>query len=83
MDIQQHRQEFERIAEKYGLKNEKKADEIAEFLTTHKSGPLSVAEFAKLFAMEEEDARIFLTFIDRGLRFKEQHIDPHHRQDNP
>ena len=74
-DIAEHKERFEAIAKKYDLKNEEKAGEIADFLTTpHKPG-VAAHEFATLFGMTEEEATDFLSFIDRGLRFKEKHID--------
>lgn len=75
MDIEEHKRRFEAIADKYDLKNEEKAGEIADFLVTHPAGVVSAHEFAKLFAMTKEEAETFLTFIDKGLRFKEAHID--------
>lgn len=74
-DIAEHKEAFEKIAHKYDLRNEEKAGEIADFLVSHPAGKVSAPEFAKLFAMSEEEAETFLSFIDRGLRFKEQHID--------
>ncbi|MBD3209241.1 hypothetical protein GF367_02375 [Candidatus Woesearchaeota archaeon] len=75
MDIHEHKSLFEDIAEKYGLKNEEKAGEIADFLVTHPAGKVAVQEFAEQFDMAEEDAETFLKFIDRGLRYKEHVMD--------
>lgn len=77
MDIALHKREFDAIVEKYGLRDESKALEIAEFLTSHKGESVSAKEFADLFAMTSEEAVVFLSFIQRGIKFKEQHIDPH------
>lgn len=76
MDIARHRQEFERIGLKYGLRSEEKAGEIADFLTKNHGHALSAKEFAKLFNMELDDAVVFLTFVERAIKFKEKHIDP-------
>lgn len=75
MDIEEHHRRFEEIAEKYGLRNEEKAGEIADFLVSHPAGAVAAEEFARLFSMSEEEAEIFLTFIDKGLRYKEKVLD--------
>jgi len=75
MDIEQHKKEFDKIIAKYHLFDEEKAEEIAHFLTTHKAGKVSSKEFANLFAMKEDEANIFLKFIEKGLDFKKQHVD--------
>jgi len=74
-DIQTHKQDFDTVIEKYDLRDGEKADEIAKYLTSHKEGVVSLDEFASLFGMEKEDAHTFLSFIARGLKFKEEHID--------
>jgi hypothetical protein len=73
MDIENHYKEFMRVIEKYNLSEEDKAEEIAHFLTKHDN--ISVDEFAKLFAMDEKDALIFLSYIEKGVNFKTKHID--------
>lgn len=78
--IEEHSKKFEEIRNKYNLSNPDKAEEIARFLTTHRDNnqsetKISAKEFAKLFSMDEEDAFIFLSFIERGLNFKKKHID--------
>ena len=75
MDIEDHHKQFELIAEKYGLKNEEKAGEIADFLVAHPGGKVAAHEFAEQFGLPEKDALVFLTFIDKGLRFKEGVVD--------
>lgn len=75
MDIKNHKNKFEKIVEKYNLKDESKAGEIANFLTKARQEKVSAKEFSKLFNMDEEDAVVFLSFIQRGLEFKENHID--------
>jgi hypothetical protein len=69
MDIKKHGDEFKRIVAKYSL--EEKADEIAEFLTKNHGAKVAPKEFASLFMMEEEDAVILLTFIERGISFRQ------------
>lgn len=78
-DIAEHKKAFDEILKKYDLRGEEKAAEIADFLTSHSEGVVSVDEFATLFNMDKKDAHTFLAFITRGLQFKEKHIDnsPH------
>ena len=77
MDVEQHFREFQRIIDKYSLSEEQKAREIAEFLTKNKEGMeekkeiVSADEFATYFAMSKEEAVIFLSFIEKGIRFRE------------
>ena len=68
MEIEEHKREFDRIIEKYGLKE--KAGEIADFLIREKT--TSHEDFAKLFNMSHKDAEIFLKFIEKGVSFKEK-----------
>ncbi len=74
-DIQKHKEAFDKILDKYDLRSEEKADEIANFLTSHSDSLVSLDEFARLFAMSKEEAHIFLSFVARGLKFKEEHLD--------
>ena len=75
MDIKEHKQEFDKIIEKYNLKDEEKAEEIANFLINSNKDKVSAEEFAKLFAMTKKEAMIFLSFIGKGIKFKEEHMD--------
>ncbi len=72
-DLEQHKKKFEKIVLKYSLNQPEKAEEIAKFLT--KGNTVSVKEFATLFAIQEDEAKTFLSFIDKGIKFKEEHID--------
>lgn len=74
-DIKEHKEEFDKIVDTYGLRSEEKADEIAKYLTSHREGVISLDEFASLFGMKKDDAHTFLSFVARGLKFKEEHID--------
>lgn len=74
-DIQKHKEAFDNILAKYNLRSEEKAEEIATFLTNQKEGVVSLDEFASLFGMQKEEAHIFLSFVARGLKFKEEHMD--------
>ncbi len=71
MNIKEHKKKFDEVVKKYNLTTDTKAEEIATFLTSKKNGEkISSEEFATLFAMSENDAKIFLTFIEIGLDFK-------------
>lgn len=72
MDLKKHKQEFERVVKKYNLSSQEKASEIANFLTKNE---IDLEEFSTLFNMEKKDAIIFLSFIQKGVEFKEQHLD--------
>ncbi len=71
MEIENVVEDFKEIIDKYSLKE--KAEEISSFLTSGKC--VSVDEFASEFGMEKKEAEVFLKFIEKGLRFKEKHID--------
>lgn len=75
MDIEEHKKRFDEIITKYGLDEESKAGEVADFLTKHDKPQVSAEEFAKLFGMKEEEAVTFLSYIEKGLRFKKDNID--------
>ena len=71
-----HKQEFDRIVQKYGLQDDAKAGEVAEFLTsnTH-AGQVSAVDFANKFGLSQEEAVVFLEWIKVGVSFKEQSIE--------
>jgi len=71
MDIAKHKSEFFKIIEKYRLNDVEKAEEIAHFLTNSKREKVSANEFASLFTMTEKEAMIFLSFIEKGIKFRE------------
>lgn len=72
MDILEHGEKFNEIIRKYNFDSPEKAEEISDFLTDNKNHDnVSAEEFAKLFAIEEEEAIIFLSFIKKGIEFKE------------
>lgn len=71
MDIAEHKKKFDLVVKKYNLTSDTKAEEIATFLTSKKNGEkISSEEFATLFAMDEADAKVFLSFIEKGLEFR-------------
>jgi len=78
--IEEHSEKFVEIRNKYRLSDPVRAEEIANFLTSHpdrneEETKISAIDFAKLFNMEDEDAFLFLSFIERGLNFKKKHMD--------
>ena len=75
MDLEEHKQEFERIVKKYNLHESQKAEEIAKYLIKEGKNKISIKEFSILFAIKEKDAKAFLSFIQKGIQFKEEHID--------
>lgn len=70
--LEQHKKEFEEIVKKYNLFEPKLAEKISIYLTKNKT---TSKDFAKEFNLEENDAKIFLEFIQKGIEFKEKHID--------
>lgn len=75
MEIEDHYNQFKEIVQKYGLDHEKTAEQISHFLTKSDRSSVSAHEFSTLFGMDDEEAILFLSFIDKGLRFKEQNMD--------
>ncbi|MFW5704864.1 MAG: hypothetical protein ACOCXG_03385 [Nanoarchaeota archaeon] len=70
MNLEQHKKEFEKIVKKYNLGENQKLDEIISYIL--KTQKINSDEFAKLFAIEEKDAQVFLSFIEKGLEFKKR-----------
>lgn len=68
---------FEAIVKKYDLNSGPKSDGIADFLTSDEAGSVSSTEFAERFGMTEEEGEIFLAWLNVGIAFKEQYMDPH------
>ena len=56
------------------------ADAVADFLTSGEASTVSSSEFAARFGMTEEDASIFLAWVNVGISFKEQYMDPNQEQ---
>jgi|TARA_B100002003_G_C14085957_1_gene522378 hypothetical protein len=71
MDLKKHKDEFDKIISKYNLSDHDKAEEISTFLTNSKRESVSPKEFAELFGMTVKEATIFLSFIEKGIQFKE------------
>jgi len=69
---------FQKIIKKYNLFSEDKAGEIADLLTGGAGlSKVSPKDFATKYGMEEEEAEVFLKWIQMGVHFKEEAIDPH------
>lgn len=47
----------------------------SQFLTNKNRDTISVKDFVNLFAMDEKDALIFLSYIEKGINFKRKHVD--------
>ena len=74
MNVKDHAKKFKDIIQKYHLDEKNKAEEISNFLTKSNQKSVSAKEFAKLFAMTEKEAVIFLSFIERGIKFREKNL---------
>lgn len=75
MDIEEHKKAFDMIIQKYGLAEDKKAEKISNYITKHPEGKIHAKEFAEIFEMDEKEAMMFLSYIMKGIQFKENHID--------
>ena len=74
------KKDFARIVQKYRLDSGPKADAVADFLTSGEASSVSASEFAQRFGTTEEDAGVFLAWINVGVAFKEQYMDPNQGQ---
>jgi len=72
MDIETHKQEFHKITKKYNLDKPEIAQEIGKFLT---SKTVTVKDFSNKFKMTEQEAKIYLDFINAAIKFKEEYLD--------
>ena len=72
MEIEEHHKQFKEIITKYNLSDELKADKISHYLTNIDKQNVSANDFANKFSIKEEEAKIFLSFIEKGLKFKEK-----------
>ena len=75
MNLEKHKEEFMTIIKKYQFYTSEKAQEIANFLIKHTDNSVSAKEFANKYQMTENEAYIFLSFIQKGIKFKEEHLD--------
>lgn len=66
---------FDKVVERYGLKDEETANEIADWLTRANSGEetkITLKDLEKRWGMDHEDGLAFLGWIDQGQKFKEE-----------
>ncbi|KAA8494548.1 hypothetical protein FVE85_2789 [Porphyridium purpureum] len=72
--LELHKQIFNQILDKYDLRSEKRAGEIADYLTNivDDKETVSAVDFAEQFGTTESEARIVLSFIMIGIKFKEE-----------
>lgn len=75
MTLEEHKKNFMYIIKKYNLDEPKKAEEISKYLTQTKINNISVSNFAQKFGLEKHEAEVFLSFIYKGIEFKEEYID--------
>lgn len=66
-----HKKAFDEIIKKYNFAEEGRAQELANFLA-RPNQQISHKEFGQLFGMSEEEAQVFLSFIQKGLDFKKE-----------
>jgi len=66
---------FSKIIEKHNLKDQKKAKASADYLTKDRRNKINVEIFARKSGLNVTEAKVFLTFILKGIKFKEEHID--------
>lgn len=71
---------FEAIVKKYKFDDGPKSDAIADFLTSGECTEVSDEIFAERFGTSIEDASSFLQWLNVGISFKEQYMDPHQEQ---
>jgi len=74
MNAIEHKKEFDKIIEKYNFNEEGKAEELAAYLTKQHGKIISTKEFSTLFAITEDEAKTFLSFIEKGIKFKENNL---------
>eukprot|EP01135_Chromosphaera_perkinsii_P003628 Nk52_evm7s250 gene=Nk52_evmTU7s250 len=76
-----HKMAFDAIIKKYGLSSEENSGKIADFLTSTVHGHrVSAQEFGDKFGMTGAEAIIFLSWIDRGITFKENVLEKQNQQ---
>lgn len=79
MELEEHKEKFQQIIKKYGFSDEIKAQEITDFLLSNNQG-VSLDEFSKRFSIPKDEAKVFLSFIVKGIEFKEEVIDKNNNE---
>lgn len=69
MEIEEHYKKFIEIIKKYNLDKEETAEEITDYLFQHNRNYISTKEFSERFNMKEDEAKLFLSFIEKGISF--------------
>ena len=80
LDPKELKRRFHEVVTRYNLMEGPKSDAIADFLTSGAASSVSAAEFAERFGTSEDDASTFLAWINVGIAFKEQYMDPNQEQ---
>ena len=74
------KKDFGKVVAKYKFDKGPQQDAIADFLTSGEASSVTAKEFAERFGTNEEDASIFLAWINVGVAFKEQYMDPNQEE---
>ena len=72
MDLDEHKKKFQEVVKRYNLDREDTAREISLYLT--QTPKISVSNFSEEFNIDLDDAKIFLSFIVKGIEFKEKNL---------
>ena len=80
IDPKHLKQQFQKVVTRYSLDRGSKSDAIADFLTSSEKESVTAEEFAERFGTSEEDASIFLAWVNVGIAFKEQYMDPNQEE---
>jgi hypothetical protein len=67
---------FDKICKKYGLTSDENAGKLADLLCDSEHKSVSPNEVGQMFGMTKKDAFAFLQWINVGISFKEQVMDP-------
>eukprot|EP00976_Prorocentrum_cordatum_P055168 1112820-Prorocentrum_minimum.AAC.4 len=70
------KESFNRVCQKYGLTTEENAGKLADILTSTEKDAVTPKELGEMFGMTQKDAFTFLQWINVGVSFKEQVLDP-------
>jgi len=74
MELVKMKQRFDEIVEKYDLREDGAADQVADWLTSGEWS-VTVKRVAQRWKMEEVDAMDFLAWIAKGLEFQKQNAE--------
>lgn len=74
-DLVRCKQRFDEVIEKYNLKDEETASEIADWMTRANCGEstvMSLKDLENKWGMDEDDALAFLAWIDKAQQFRDE-----------